>query len=134
MDRDHRALLPKGPAFKPHGVICRVHFYPLKEDIMRNARSNCKVVFDNTPVQLYPELSWISLGSPEDLEAFCNALGIPVPQLHDWDLVATPPPPPVVLQKVSPTKHPRARIPPAKPPNTKKADFPRASPCITSVP
>lgn len=41
MDRAHQALRPKDPTSKPSDVICRVHSYPLKEDIMRKARSIC---------------------------------------------------------------------------------------------
>ena len=143
IDRAHRALRPKGPASKPRDVICRIQSYPLKETIMRKARAVRNLVFDNSPIQLYPDLSWIMLQKrrlqqpllrslqdrdilyrwgfpfsltakhqgrsailryPEDLDSFCDALDIPVPQLPDWDLVATPPPPPVVWQKVPPNK------------------------------
>lgn len=156
MDRAHRALRPKGPGSKPHNVICRVHSYLLKEDIMRKACFICKLVFDNNPVLLYTDLSWITLQIrrllqthlhilqdkdisyrwgfpfsltarhqgksvilryPEGLNVFCDALDIPVPQLPNWDFVATPPPPPVVWQKVLPTK--RSRGPDSPPKVTK---------------
>lgn len=61
MDRAHRALRPKGAASKPRDVICRVTSYPLKESIMRQARIARKVIFDGVQIQLYPDLSWITL-------------------------------------------------------------------------
>lgn len=148
MDRAHRALRPKGPPSRPRDVICRVHSFPLKEDIMRKARSAKRVVFENTLIQLFPDLSWITLQKrrllqpllillqeknityrwgfpfsltarhqgksatlrfPEDLENFCDILEIPTPRLPDWDLVDLPTPPPVVWQKIPPTKRPRDR-------------------------
>lgn len=61
MDCAHRALRSKGPISRPRNVICRVHSYPLKEDIKRKACTIKKVVFENTQIQLYPDLSWITL-------------------------------------------------------------------------
>lgn len=37
-------------SLNPRDFVCRVNFYPLKEDIMRKARSIRKVVFDNTQI------------------------------------------------------------------------------------
>lgn len=55
-------------------VICRVHSYPLKEDIMCKARSICKVVFDKALVQLYPGLAWITLQKYKLLQPLLHSL------------------------------------------------------------
>lgn len=41
--------------------------------------------------QLNTKANRHALRNPEDLTAFCDVLGIPIPQLPDWDLVVTPP-------------------------------------------
>lgn len=74
MDRAHRVLRPKGPASKPWEVICQVHSYPLKKDIMRKARSIRKLVFDNSPVLIYPDLSWITLQKRRLLQPLLRTL------------------------------------------------------------
>lgn len=158
MDRAHRALRPKGPISRPRDVICRVHSFPLKEVIMRKARTTKKILFENTQVQLFPDLSWITLQKrrllqpllillqendityrwgfpfsltarrqgktavlrfPEDVENFCDTMEIPPPRLPEWDLVDLPTPPPVVWQKVPPTKRPRDRDSPSGSTKTK---------------
>lgn len=140
MDRAHRALRPKNATTQPRDIICRINSYPLKEDIMRQARLARRVTYKNAQVQLYPDLSWITLQKrrllqpllrilqeenipyrwgfpfsltaknqgrsavlryPEDIQAFCNTVGISVPRLPEWDLITNPPAPPATWQKVS---------------------------------
>ncbi|PIO30791.1 hypothetical protein AB205_0124000 [Aquarana catesbeiana] len=60
MDRAHRALRPKSATSKPRDIICRISSYPLKE-IVRQARLARKVTFADVQIQLYPDLSWITL-------------------------------------------------------------------------
>lgn len=154
LDRAHRALRPKGATAKPRDIICRVSSYLIKEEIMKRARLARKVTFDDVQIQLYPDLSWITLQKrrllqpllqllqkenityrwgfpfsltakhqgksavmryPEDLRTFCNILEIPAPKLPDWDIVATPPPPPTVWQKVPPSNRSRESDPQRKP-------------------
>lgn len=146
MDRAHRALRPKGATPKPRDIICRIRSYPLKEEIIKQARLARKATFDDIQIQLYPDLSWITLQKrrllqpllhilqkkaityrwgfpfslsakhqgksailryPEDLRTFCDILEIPAPQLPDWDIVATPPPPPTIWQRVPNSNRPQ---------------------------
>lgn len=72
MDRAHPALRPKGPSSMSQNVICRIH--SLKEYIMRKAHSTRKVVFEDTQVQLYPDLSWITLQKRRLLQPLLHAL------------------------------------------------------------
>lgn len=61
LDRAHWALKPKGLQSRPRDVSCRVHSYSLKEDIMCKARTTKPILYEGTPVQLFPDLSWITL-------------------------------------------------------------------------
>lgn len=73
MDRAHRALKPKDQASKPRDVICRVHLFALKEDIMRKARL-IKLIVDGAPIQLFPDLSWITLQKRRLLQPLLHSL------------------------------------------------------------
>lgn len=57
MDRAHRALRPKSSSSKPRDIICRISSFPLKEDIMRQARLARWVTFQDAQLQLFPDLS-----------------------------------------------------------------------------
>lgn len=74
MDRAHRALRPKGPSSKLQDIICWVHSYPLKEDIMRKACCIRKVVFEDTKAKCYPALSWITLQKRKLLQPLLHTL------------------------------------------------------------
>lgn len=39
LDRAHRALRPRGPSSAPRNVICRVHYFTVKEDILHKVRN-----------------------------------------------------------------------------------------------
>lgn len=69
-----RALKPKDQAPKPRDVICRVHSFTLKEDIMRNARVIKLILVDGAPVKLFPDLSWITLRKRKLLQPLLNLL------------------------------------------------------------
>lgn len=74
MDRVRRALKPKDQASKPRDVICRVYSFALKEDIMRKARLIKPILIDGTPIQLFPDLSWITLQKRRVLQPLLHSL------------------------------------------------------------
>ncbi|XP_040272583.1 uncharacterized protein LOC120988885 [Bufo bufo] len=58
MDRVHRALGPKSAnPSRPRNIVCRVHFYKVKEAILKAARQADKVEVDGFQVQIMPDLS-----------------------------------------------------------------------------
>lgn len=61
LDRVHRALRPKSASTQPRDVICCVHDYMVKEAIMAKARTLRHVDFEGSQIQLYPDLSWLTL-------------------------------------------------------------------------
>lgn len=74
MDRAHRALRPKGATPKPRDIICRISSYPLKEEIMRQARLARRVMFEDVQIQLYPDLSWLTLQKRRLLQPLLQTL------------------------------------------------------------
>lgn len=58
LDRVHRVGGPGGARDgRPRDVLCRVHYYTLKEEIMRKAWNLGPVDFFGAPIHLYPDLS-----------------------------------------------------------------------------
>lgn len=57
-DRAHRALRPQStdPA-RPRDVVCRIHLYSLKEEIMRKSRLSADLNIAGSKVSLFPDLS-----------------------------------------------------------------------------
>lgn len=59
LDRVHRSPVgltaEKGP---PRDVLCRVHFFGVKEDIMRAAWQKGALEYAGQKVQVFPDLSW----------------------------------------------------------------------------
>ncbi|XP_040194428.1 uncharacterized protein LOC120927670 [Rana temporaria] len=124
MERIHRALRQKGrPSDPPRDVICHISDFQLKEDILRNARLRHKFLHEGAELQIYQDLSHITLQNrrdlkplldllreraiiyrwkfpfglqathqgrtallrvPEELQMFCDALGIPYIDVPDW--------------------------------------------------
>lgn len=74
LDRAHRALRHCGPGSRPRDVICRMHNYTLKEDIMRKARNMHAIDFDGASIQLFPDLSWITLQQRRSLQPLLTLL------------------------------------------------------------
>ena len=74
LDRAHRALRPRGPGTRPRDVVCRVHNYTLKEEIMRKTRNMRTIDFDGAPIQLFPDLSWITLQQRRSLQPLLTLL------------------------------------------------------------
>lgn len=62
LDKVHRALGPKPmDVERPHNVICRLHCYGLKEQIVRAARLKGLVDFDGEHILIYPDVSLATL-------------------------------------------------------------------------
>lgn len=62
LNRVHRALGPKNQNLEhPRDVICRVHFYAVKDAIMQAARAQSAIYFNETPVSLLPDISKLTL-------------------------------------------------------------------------
>lgn len=60
--RAHRALRAKGPDSQPPcDIICCLHSFSLKEEIMRKARSNERIIFNGETIMLFQDLSQITL-------------------------------------------------------------------------
>ncbi|DBA13690.1 TPA: hypothetical protein GDO54_018641 [Pyxicephalus adspersus] len=58
LDRVHRTLGPRGrDPQRPRDVICRVHFYRTKEDIIKKARVTEHLEYAGARLQLLPDLS-----------------------------------------------------------------------------
>lgn len=75
LDRIHRALGPKSQNLEhPRDVICRVHFYAVKDAIMQAARSQNAVHFNGTAVSLLPDISKLTLDMRRALKPLTGAL------------------------------------------------------------
>lgn len=61
-DRAHRALCPQStnPA-RPRVIVCRIHLYSLKEEIMRKACMYAGLTIADSKVTLFPDLSKCTL-------------------------------------------------------------------------
>lgn len=60
--RAHRALRPKGPdTAPPRDIICCLQSFVLKDEIMRKARRNERIVFNGATIMLFQDLSQITL-------------------------------------------------------------------------
>ena len=74
MERIHRALRPKGKdTDPPRDVVCCLVDFSLKEDILQRARSQ-RLLHEGTPIQLYQDLSGITLQHRRDLRPLLDAL------------------------------------------------------------
>lgn len=75
LDRAHRALRPPSQDDQnPRDVICRVHYYALKEDILRAARARRQVFYKEAQVQLFPDLSRHTLAQRAALKPILEVL------------------------------------------------------------
>lgn len=74
MDRAHRALRPKGATALPRDVICCVHDFQVKEDFMLKARSHRNLEHDGATIQLFSDLSWITLQKRRHLRPLLDTL------------------------------------------------------------
>lgn len=75
LDRAHRALRPQSPdSARPRDVICRIHLYSLKEEIMRKARTSGDLTINGSKIDLFPDLSRRTLRLRASLRPLLNAL------------------------------------------------------------
>lgn len=73
-DRAHRALRPRGLSASPRDVICRVHYYMIKEQILLKARTCNDLQWRGSPIQLFPDLSWHTLQQRRCLQPLLTLL------------------------------------------------------------
>ena len=75
LDRVHRALGPKNPNINyPRDVICRVHFFAVKDAIMQAARAQDSILFEETRIHLLPDVSKLTLDLRRALKPLTGAL------------------------------------------------------------
>lgn len=75
LDRAHRALRPQSTdPSRPRDVICRIHLYSLKEEIMRKARTSGELTINGSKIDLFPDLSRRTLRLRASLRPLLNAL------------------------------------------------------------
>lgn len=75
MERIHRALRPKGrETDPPRDIICCIVDYKLKEDILKQARSSQQIIHAGAHIQIYQDLSGITLQHRRDLRPLLDVL------------------------------------------------------------
>uniref|UniRef100_A0A8C5MIZ2 Transposase element L1Md-A101/L1Md-A102/L1Md-A2 n=1 Tax=Leptobrachium leishanense TaxID=445787 RepID=A0A8C5MIZ2_9ANUR len=75
LDRAHRALRPRGaPSTPPRDIICRIHHFPLKEEIMQVARKKRSITHDGHAVEVYQDLSRFTLQARRYLKPITDVL------------------------------------------------------------
>lgn len=81
--RAHRALRARGPDnMPPRDIICCLQNFSLKEDIMRKACINDRIIFNSETIMLFYDLSQIMLKN-------CSALWPLLEKLREKDLCYT---------------------------------------------
>uniref|UniRef100_A0A8C5PG62 Uncharacterized protein n=1 Tax=Leptobrachium leishanense TaxID=445787 RepID=A0A8C5PG62_9ANUR len=75
MERWHRALRPKGPpGAPPRDIICCITRFGMKERIMEQARGKTAIRFEGTKVELYQDISQLTLHTRRVLRPLTAAL------------------------------------------------------------
>uniref|UniRef100_A0A8C5W7Z5 L1 transposable element RRM domain-containing protein n=1 Tax=Leptobrachium leishanense TaxID=445787 RepID=A0A8C5W7Z5_9ANUR len=75
LDRAHRALRGRGaPTATPRDVICRVHLFSLKEEVMKAARNSSEVVFNDHTLEIYQDISRATLMARRELKPVTDQL------------------------------------------------------------
>lgn len=75
MERIHRALRPKGrETDPPRDIICCIVDYKLKEDILKQARSKHPLQYKGAHIQIFQDLSGITLQHRRDLKPLLDVL------------------------------------------------------------
>uniref|UniRef100_A0A8C5PAB4 Uncharacterized protein n=1 Tax=Leptobrachium leishanense TaxID=445787 RepID=A0A8C5PAB4_9ANUR len=70
-----RALRPRGaPSAPPRDIICRIHHFPLKEEIMQAARKKRSITHDGHAVEVYQDLSRFTLQARRHLKPITDVL------------------------------------------------------------
>lgn len=75
MERIHRAFRPKGEeADPPRDIICCIVDYKLKEEILKQARSKAQALHAGAHIQIFQDLSSITLQHRRDLKPLLDTL------------------------------------------------------------
>lgn len=75
MERIHRALRPKGrETDPPRDIICCIVDYKLKEEILRQARGKQQLIHEGLIIQIFQDLSAITLQHRRNLKALLDVL------------------------------------------------------------
>lgn len=75
MERIHRALRPKGrETDPPRDIICCIVDFRLKEEILKMARGRPQILHNGAQVQIYQDLSGITLQHRRDLKPLLETL------------------------------------------------------------
>lgn len=75
LERIHRALRPKGrDTDPPRDVICCLVNFQLKEEILRQARGKSQIIHKGKAIQIYQDLSGITLQHRRDLRPLLDVL------------------------------------------------------------
>lgn len=75
MERINRALRPKGREnVPPRDIICCIVDYKLKKEIIKQARGRQQILHEVTPIQIYQDLSGITLQHRRDLKPLLDTL------------------------------------------------------------
>lgn len=75
MEPIHRALRPRGKdTDPPRDVICFVNEYVIKETVLRKARERERLDYDGHQIQIYQDLSAITLKNQRDLRPLLDTL------------------------------------------------------------
>ncbi|CAH2322102.1 Hypothetical predicted protein [Pelobates cultripes] len=73
-DRAHRALRPRTADGTPRDIVCCIHSFTLKEQIMLKARSRAHWTYRGAEVTLYNDLSLLTLDARRALRPVTSAL------------------------------------------------------------
>lgn len=75
MERAHRALRPRGrESDPPRDIICCITSFPLKEEILRNARIRQHLQYQGSEIRLFQDLSNITLQRRRELRPLLECL------------------------------------------------------------
>ena len=74
LDRAHRALGPPRKDGSPRDIIAKPHHYSIKEEVMRQARSNQNIMCQGHQVQLFADLSPSTIQRRRSLKPLLLAL------------------------------------------------------------
>uniref|UniRef100_A0A803JBS4 L1 transposable element RRM domain-containing protein n=1 Tax=Xenopus tropicalis TaxID=8364 RepID=A0A803JBS4_XENTR len=75
IDRVHRSLRPKPQHGEPpRDVVVRLHYFETKEDLLRSARTHKAVEIDGESIQMYQDLSPVTLQKRRDLRPITSSL------------------------------------------------------------
>uniref|UniRef100_A0A8C5QJC0 Uncharacterized protein n=1 Tax=Leptobrachium leishanense TaxID=445787 RepID=A0A8C5QJC0_9ANUR len=75
LDLAHRALRARGaPNSAPRDVICRVHHFTLKQEVMKVARNMPSIIFDDHTVEFFQDVSRSTLLARKELKPVTDQL------------------------------------------------------------